>query len=195
MLVSGVPKFAKSIVRGSAVALFERFRLICSLLLAAIMPSTCNTPACGGKRENISCSSPSEERTLRHHAAGIQVAPSSPLQRLTMQHPCRLPVAVTLRPVFHSHLSFSRTGTRTKAEAPSRPPSRSMPTCRLRILFAASGVTHAAGTPLHTRSCAWRSSSWPIGPLETFCNPEFAVIAAGTNSVKMVVFLWMVPLC
>jgi hypothetical protein len=57
-----------------------------------------------------------------------------------------------------------------------------MPTCRLRILFAAIGVTHAAGTPLHTRSCAWRSSSWPILPLEIFSNAaflqEFAVIAA-----------------
>ena len=74
MLVSGVPRSAKPIVRGSAVALFERFRLICSLLIAAIMPSMCNTPACGGVRESVSCSSPSEERTLRHHAAGIQVA-------------------------------------------------------------------------------------------------------------------------
>jgi hypothetical protein len=183
MLVSGVPRSAKPIVRGSVFAQLERFRLICCLLLAAIIPTQRVTLLHVTEYEKTFPALRLVKSALYDTMLlAFRWLPSSQLQHVTMQHTCRLPVVVSLRHVAPSHRSFSLTGTRTKAEAPSRLPSRSMPTCRLRILFAASGVTHAAGTPLHTRSCAWRSSSWPILPLETFCDPaflqEFAVIAA-----------------
>jgi hypothetical protein len=108
----------------------------------------------------------------------------------TMQHPCR---SHTAFPRFcltgaHWHMSFTlifllflqacvRRRKRLRTPRAVRCSHVGCAACSLQVR-----VTRAAGTPQRTRSCAWRSLSWPILPLKTFCNhaflQEFAVAAA-----------------